>query len=139
MKPVPLAEFKAGIIPLEEEEQAAVVDWLRNVRPDIKYFAVPNGGARHPKTARMLKATGVQPGVPDLVFPTPCGPFHGGYLEMKRRKGGNLKDPDQLAWQDFLRGKCYAVGVAKGYDEAITWIVNYHGLGPFQPWKGNTK
>ena len=130
MKPVPLAEFKAGVVPYEEEEQAAVVQWLRTCRPDIHFFAVPNGGKRHPKTARALKAAGVSPGVPDLCFPHPREIFHGLYVEMKRRVGGRV-DPDQAIWIEFLKGQNYCVGVARGYDEAVQLIEAYMRLGPF--------
>ena len=131
MKPIPIAEFKAGHVPLEQEEQAAVVQWLRTCRPDIHFFAVPNGGKRHPKTARALKAAGVSAGVPDLCFPHPRATWHGFYLEMKRRKGGRV-DPDQQVWIDFLKGQNYCVGVAYGADEARQFIESYFKLGPFQ-------
>lgn len=55
----------------EHELQAACVKWFdhqHGKRKDVFLFAVPNGGHRHPATARKLKAEGVRAGVPDLCL-----------------------------------------------------------------------
>ncbi len=129
MKPVPVTEFRNDHLPLEHEEQAAVVDWLKKCRPDIHFFAVPNGARVRPKTAKALKAEGMQAGVPDLCFPHPRGTFHGFYIEMKRRKGGKV-DTAQQIWIDFLIDQGHSVVVAYGYDEAVRFITSYFELGP---------
>jgi hypothetical protein len=53
-------------------------------RPDVTWFAVPNGEWRFPKTAARLKAQGVRPGAPDLVLVID-GKFYG--VEVKSEKG----------------------------------------------------
>jgi len=53
----------------EQVIQRALVQHLRlRAWPDVVWFAVPNGGWRSPVEGAILKATGVLPGVPDLVF-----------------------------------------------------------------------
>jgi VRR-NUC domain len=53
-------------------------------RPDVAWFAVPNGEWRFPKTAARLKASGVRPGAPDLVL-VMDGKFYG--VEVKSERG----------------------------------------------------
>lgn len=123
-------EYPAGYIPYEDEEQAAVVRWLDLERPEIPFFAVPNGARTSWGTAKKLKNTGLKAGVPDLVFPLARGGFHGFYLEMKRRKGGTV-EPEQKAWHKRLEAEGYCVNVAKGADEAKAGILAYLACGPF--------
>ena len=47
------------IIPTEHEEQKNFVQWFRRKYPDVRIFAIPNGGARNPATACRLKVEGV--------------------------------------------------------------------------------
>lgn len=116
-------------VPSEEQEQAAVFEWaalLENQTPELALlFHVPNGGKRHPATAARLKAQGVKPGVPDICLPVARHGYHGLFIEMKRRKGGQLSD-HQKAWIEALREQGYMVAVCKGADEAIevlSWYV----------------
>jgi hypothetical protein len=125
------APRKPPACPYEDEEQMAFVDYLDKVRPEIKYFAIPNGGRRHPATAKRMKATGLKPGVPDMCFPIPRAKYHGLYIEMKREKGGYV-DPDQVVWIDYLRGQGYKVEVAKGCQAAIDLLEAYIKLGQFK-------
>jgi hypothetical protein len=58
--------------PLEDEIQQTLIKHLQlRCRPDVIYFHVPNGGYRHKYTGALLKALGVIPGVPDLMFVWP--------------------------------------------------------------------
>lgn len=115
-------------LPTEHQEQVALIDWADIVSvskwPALRWlYAVPNGGARHVVTAMSLKAEGVRPGVPDLVLPFPVFPFHGAYLEMKRR-GGALT-PLQAEWGDYLKEQGYAYRVAHGFEEARDFLIAY--------------
>lgn len=127
----PKREYAAGSIPLEDDEQKEYVSWLRNEHPEIKFFAVPNGARVAWSTAKKLKATGMEAGIPDLVFPEPMGCFHGYYQEMKRTKGGKISD-DQFIWIEFLRGQNYCVDVVEGCEEAKLALMAYRALGPFK-------
>ena len=86
--------------------------------------AIPNGGKRDIRTAAMLKAEGVKPGVPDICLPVPRGGKHGLYIELKRRKGGTVSEAQQ-AWIRALCGQGYACTVCHGWDAARDEIMGY--------------
>lgn len=73
-----LRRGRAGMRPVKRPEQAlqqAVMLYLRRVLPpDAVAFAVPNGGARTPAEAGILKSMGVVAGIPDLAI------VRGGYV-----------------------------------------------------------
>jgi hypothetical protein len=55
----------------EARRQAAIVEYVRYVAPQIVIFHVPNGGLRSKAEAARLKWTGVLAGVLDLVLILP--------------------------------------------------------------------
>lgn len=117
----------------ELSEQIIVVRKLRAAQ--ILFCAVPNGGLRDPKAARMLKASGVQPGVPDLLVfdPPPKKPkFCGVAIEMKRT--GATKSslrPAQKQWLAALADRGWLTVVAFGAEDALRHL---HKLGyPIAP------
>lgn len=116
----------ADRIPTEHEEQRELVRWFRQTWPDVRIFAIPNGGARSPATAGRLKAEGVSPGVPDLFIPE-----WSLWVEMKRIKGGTLSS-EQKKWAEYLESVGYLVIVGKGADNAkeqiSTFFNNNQGL-----------
>lgn len=118
----------APLIPSEDAEQRAVLEWAERSfgrYPALRWmYAVPNGGHRSKAVAGKLKAGGVKKGVPDLVIPEPIAPYHGAYLEMKRRKGGR-PTPEQLVWRDHLLSRGYAHCIARGFDEARSFLILY--------------
>ena len=104
-------------IPTEHQEQVMLCRWLDKRK--VIYFAVPNGGKRHPSVARKLKAEGVKAGVPDIVIPQRgSSPYSGMVIEMKRRQGGRLT-AEQRQWLDYFRSEGWLTLVANGADEAI--------------------
>lgn len=113
----------------EHDEQVAVVEYARarwGALRGFMIYAIPNGGSRHPAEAIRLRAEGVLKGIPDLCIPYPRGPFHGLYIEMKRRKGG-VVSPEQMATIEALRGLGYCVEICRGADEAIRVLNFYMG------------
>ena len=100
-------------IPTEHEEQRTFIQWFRRKFPDVRIFAIPNGGARSPSVACRLKAEGVSRGVPDLFIPA-----WRLFIEMKRVKGGRLS-PEQEDWKGYLEESGYQVLVCHGCEEAI--------------------
>ena len=54
----------------EDKLQADAFQWFYNSFPNLRrlLYHVPNGEKRDPITANLLKAKGVVPGIPDLVF-----------------------------------------------------------------------
>ena len=115
-------------IPTEAQEQTALFQWAAMMQGRIPELAllhsVPNGGSRHPIEALHLKQQGVKPGIPDIFLPCARGPFHGLYIEMKRRKGGRVS-VDQQRMILALRAQGYKAEVCRGWDEARDTICAY--------------
>ena len=115
-------------VPKEDAEQVIIFEWANwnmNKHPELALlYAIPNGGKRSIKTARMLKATGVKAGVPDMCLPVPRYPYHGLYIELKRRKGGRVSEK-QSEWLQVLMKEGYKTCVCYGSDEAIQVIEDY--------------
>lgn len=107
------------IIPSEEDEQAAVVEYL-----ELKgyKFTASNSGmySKSWKQKAKMKKTGVRPGFPDLTIILPNKLL---FIEMKRKKGGQVSTY-QKEWIKALNGVSESVEafVARGADEAIEII-----------------
>lgn len=115
-------------VPTEAQEQTALSQWAAMMEgriPELRLLhAVPNGGSRHPVEAVHLKQQGVKPGIPDIFLPCARGPYHGLYIEMKRRKGGRVS-VDQQRMILVLRAQGYKAEVCKGWEEARDTIFEY--------------
>ncbi len=98
--------------PSEHFEQRELVRWFRQSWPDVRIFAIPNGGHRSMATAGRLKAEGVASGVPDLFVPA-----WRLWVEMKRTKGGSLS-PEQKDWIKYLESVGFCCIVGKGAEDA---------------------
>lgn len=119
----------------EHDEQVALFEWARmNEKryPQLKFmFAIPNGGARHPATARKLKAEGVKAGVPDIFFPHigevnikgQRGWSPGLFIEMK--SGGNKLSPAQKLFEKHLQAEGYIFLTCHSWVEAKDALVKY--------------
>ena len=103
----------------EHDEQVGFVLWFRARFPGVLILAVPNGGKRHPGTARKLKAEGVVPGVPDLFVPE-----WSLWVEMKRAKGGRLS-PDQRQVIAYLEGIGHSVIIGHGAEDASRQLIEW--------------
>lgn len=117
---------KASVkVPLETEEQQALFRWVGyqvGRYPELAMlYHISNEGRRNPRRA---KAEGIKAGVPDLCLPVPRGPYHGLYIEMKRRKGGSLT-PEQKGWLERLRGQGYAATRCDGWEQAAKLLLDY--------------
>lgn len=88
----------------EAEIQAAIIQHLRLLAPpDVIFFAIPNGEHRSKRTGARLKAQGVLPGAPDLMFMLPDG--SAACLEIKTKTG--RQSPEQRAFE----ARCLNIGV----------------------------
>lgn len=108
------------IIPYEEQEQIAVVDWLE--AHQYQFTAIPNSTyTKSWKQKQKNTRMGLRAGLPDLliILPESKGLL---FIEMKRREGGKVKE-HQKEWIDALN-KIEGVEavVAEGYDQAIAKI-----------------
>jgi VRR-NUC domain len=103
---------------LEDQLQRAIVQhYCLRKAPGVFMFAVPNGGARRPIEAAILKATGVVAGTPDTVW------IKGGQafaLELKSETG-RLSDAQRATIERMKAAGCI-VGVAHGLDEALRFL-----------------
>ena len=117
-----------NVIPTEHQEQVALFEWAafqQGFWPELRLmYAIPNGGKRDIRTAAMLKAEGVKPGVPDIFLPVARGELHGLYIELKRRKGGSISKA-QEAWIRALTSQGYMCAVCHGWDQARQTIMDY--------------
>jgi hypothetical protein len=119
----------------ESVEQRALVAWADSTwmpgRPGERIgeylYAIPNGGARRPVEAAILKGEGVRAGMLDLCLAFPAHGHHGLYIEMKRRKGG-VTSPKQREWASRLTCVGYRAEVCAGYEAARAVILNYLGV-----------
>ena len=93
------------------------VGWWRATFPDVRIFAVPNGGGRSDTEGALLKDEGLSPGVPDL-----CCPEWFLWVEMKRVKGGKVSDV-QADWHRYLKRIGQTVIVGLGYEDARDKVI----------------
>lgn len=111
-------------VPTEHWEQTQLFEWAKH-RPELEMmYAIPNGGHRDIRVAVKLKEEGVKAGVPDICLPLPRGGKHGLYIELKRRKYGQIS-PDQLKWLEALMREGYACAVCCGWEQARSVIEDY--------------
>ena len=122
------------VIPSEHTEQVWLMQQLTlkaSAIPELALmFAVPNGGHRNKAVAAKMKAEGVKPGVPDLVWPCPRGPHHGLFVEMKKLDGHATEL--QRQWLSALLEQGYLAITCQGADVAFRAIMHYWSLGPFR-------
>jgi len=106
--------------PLEHAEHVTFYNQFRKQWPDVLIHSVPNGGKRHPKVAKEMKAEGLTAGIPDLFVPAWAL-----WVEMKRvSKGALSKDQEKIIPQ--LEAAGYTVIVAKGWIDGINQVHEYH-------------
>lgn len=112
-------------IPTEFSEQKALVEWLNY--KNIIFYHIPNGGYRNAKEGAKFSLIGVKPGVPDICIPHARKPYHGIYLELKRRMGGSVSK-NQKEWIEKLWLEGYRCEVVKGWEEGVKAVEHYFML-----------
>ena len=113
----------------EHKEQAALIKAWRAYAPlhgidERLLFAIPNGGKRDYRTAKILQSEGVRSGIPDLMLAIPKGMHHGLFIEMKKKKGGVVSDA-QREMMDILNALGYKAVICHGCDDAFACIISY--------------
>lgn len=112
----------------EHEEAKAfmqLVELHTPFMPDLaSLYAIPNGGARNVIVAAKMKAEGVKRGVPDYCLAVSRDNYHGLYIELKRKRDGELSK-DQRDWIERLQANGYRAVVAKGATEAWATVLEY--------------
>ena len=118
------------LVPLEDDEQMAFVQWCRIQDYTVHHSGNEIGGSTPAMKARALKMKkmGTSKGFPDLLVLLPvCGvdDYIDSYqmcaIEMKRRKGSTIS-PEQKEWLRKLELAGIPCKVCKGCDEAISFV-----------------
>lgn len=104
-------------MPEDRMQKALVEHILLCIKPNIFWCHVPNGGKRGVITGAILKAMGVVPGVPDLIF-LMKGQFYA--LELKPERGVHSKAQKEVALRIDEAGGITAV--TWGLDAAIAQL-----------------
>lgn len=97
----------------EDYVQASIIAYLRRVLIDGVAFAIPNGGKRSISVARVLKATGVLPGVSDLIILLPGKTI---CAEVKTAKG--RVSPEQRDFGFQVQGLGHHFCILRSIDDA---------------------
>ena len=100
----------------EARIQAAIVEWVRTVAPDVLVYAVPNGGLRTKAEAALLRWTGTLAGVPDLAVVAAGGRVY--HMEVKTPDG--RVSPEQRALMMRLTALGAGVAVVRSIDDVRT-------------------
>lgn len=106
----------------ESTEHIRLACWLK--KNNILFYHPANGGTRIKQEAYKLKLMGVSAGVPDLCLPIARFPYHGLYIELKRKEGGVVSVAQEW-WLKSLLNEGYKAVVAKGFEEGKNLIENY--------------
>ena len=87
------------LIPSENQEQRALVNWL-NYHPIVRKFFLKNNneGKRTPAQGYNLKLMGLRTGASDLLIYYPTKTYHGLFLEVKRNKKYTKSERSTETW-----------------------------------------
>lgn len=111
----------------EDDLQSGIMDLFEARKAeDVTGFAVPNGGYRSWKAARIMKRTGQKAGITDLIFLNLFGLAF--FLEVKTRKGSLSRE--QRDFRDWLQARNIPWGVARSVEEAEAWLLKHKLIKP---------
>jgi hypothetical protein len=105
----------------ELDMQIMLCDWL--TLKGVLFYAVPNGGKRHPFEALNFKLSGVKAGVPDICIPVPRKSYGGLYIELK--SSGGIVSSYQQEWIKNLTKEGNQAVVCYSFEEAKKIVSNY--------------
>lgn len=90
------------------------------LRPDVRVYAIPNGGYRIITEAIRLKATGVRSGITDLVFLAPEGDV--AWLETKTEESGSTLRDEQEGFREFCLRSGHRWGMYRTVEEGLAQV-----------------
>lgn len=104
----------------EDQLQATCYQWAYNTYPELRgcIFSVPNGGTRNKIEAMKMKATGLTPGIPDLLLIYPVFTA----FELKSEIG--ILSPAQKKIHEIWANKGVKVHIVRSVDEFQKIIIN---------------
>ena len=117
---------------IEYAEQCAVMTWAeiqKNKYPELELLKGDMGGIRLSIGAVMKckRAGCIRRGWPDIHLPVSRGGHHSLFIELKKPVGGTVSQ-DQKAVHRKLEAEGNKVVVARGYQAAITALMDYLNL-----------
>lgn len=130
-----MRQEKNGIEPMETEIQTALFEWIRieqNKHPKmaniVAYPAQGGTGKEAIIRGQIRRREGAVKGFPDIMilFPSACGKYPAGFLEVKRV--GESARKEQKEWIERLRDYGYFATVGSGFDECMAIIKRYAGV-----------
>ena len=107
----------------EDRLQANCVKTFRMEFKDIIIAAIPNGGYRSEFEGKILKATGVLAGMPDLLICSPRKGYGGLFIELKSPTGSLSKTQKVVMPQ--LEASGYKVAICRTIDEFMAVCREY--------------
>ena len=105
----------------EARRQAAIVDYVRRVAPDVEIWHVPNGGLRSKAEAGRMKWVGVLAGVYDLTLALPGG--RSAYWECKTPWG--QLSAEQSEWALRMLALGHHLALVRSIDDARAELQRY--------------
>lgn len=119
-----------AIVPKEDDEQIAFVQWCRLNHIIVHHSGNEVGGSSNAVKVRAIKMKrlGTSKGFPDLLVFIPVYGTTGEVdcyqmcaIEMKRKTGGRIST-EQKEWLEILQASGAMCAVCKGAEEAIKFI-----------------
>lgn len=110
---------------IESRTQIACVKWFDYAYPQYStlLFCVPNGGARNPREASIMKAEGIRRGVADLILLVARDGYGALCLETKTETG--KQSPEQKEWQKQAEKAGNKYVIFRSVDEFIDIVTDY--------------
>jgi hypothetical protein len=110
---------------LERHEHLALMQWVK-MKPLIYRHLIHIANEREcsAEQRKLFAALGVMSGCCDFFLFIPIHPFHGMWLELKRRDHFNVS-LKQREFLDSAKKMGYATAIAKGWEEAKEIIESY--------------
>ena len=107
----------------ESELQRACARYLK--LRSVPFFHTPNGMYSNWRSVKFMKASGMQPGVPDLLVIRPCSGFNGLAIELK--VGYNRPSDLQRKWFKIFVDCGWAVAWVNSFDSFEFLVRSYLG------------
>lgn len=115
------------LIPLEHQEQAALIGWAR-YHPICNHYlrVIRQEAKRTYAQANFVQRQGIVAGVSDMLLAYPSNGKHGMWIELKRCQPArsNITDSQKI-WLERMKNVGYEAVVAYGWEDARDKILNY--------------
>lgn len=97
----------------EDQLQAQCYQWAYNNYPIIRgcFFSVPNGGTRHKIEAMKMKATGLTPGIPDMLLISPS------FVAFEFKSLTGVLSPEQKNIHEIWKAKGITVHIVRTFED----------------------